>query len=361
MKFRLIILLVAIPFLSYTQEGEIDYAAELAKLELELDSGGIFSLIDSVLNLDFTPPSELHLRFGYNSSVLTAGRDFGLNQHGLTPGITFYHKSGVFSDLTAFWNSEADPKYNLTMASIGYMGTLKKNWNYTFSFEKWFYNESNSTTSNGQPTNNIGTSLGYDIKWLSTSIDYSYLFGDSDAHRIIGSMTGRIYFKNVWFFDYLSIYPTASILFGNNNITVFFDRDLIDDFETTQYIAQNFLNDEDYRMTIRSLLTVQENDAINSILANQRFGRLAKIELIKQIIFNNEDTASYTLSLLDTEDNVFGLMNYGFSLPILLSKGKWSTMISYNYSIPVSLPGDEIEYDPVGFFSASLSYRIPFR
>ena len=193
-RVHILILLLLLSLPSIAQEDSIDYAAELAKLELELDSIGIFSLFDSVLALDFKPPSEMNARFGYNSSVINAGRDFGIDQHGLTPGLSFYHRSGFFADATGFWNSEADPKYNLTMVSAGYLGNFSPKWSYSAGYERWIYNKNttDSISVSYSFENSLSASASYDVtKWLTTGVDYSYLFGEETAHRIIGSVSGR--------------------------------------------------------------------------------------------------------------------------------------------------------------------------
>ena len=57
----------------------------------------------------------------------------------------------------------------------------------------------------------------------------------------------------------------------------------------------------------------------------------------------------------------FGLMSVNFSLPVSFTIKNLSIMLSYSYSIPIALPGEEFELDPIGYFGTTLSYRIPFK
>src|SRR5688572_27933673 len=57
------------------------------------DSLNIFNLIDSLLTLEENViNSQLGLRWNYNSNVLYAGQTLGINNFGLSPGVSFYHK-----------------------------------------------------------------------------------------------------------------------------------------------------------------------------------------------------------------------------------------------------------------------------
>lgn len=49
------------------------------------------------------------MRMGYNSNVVAASRTLGFNQFGVAPGISFYHKWGLYADYTGIeqriWSS----------------------------------------------------------------------------------------------------------------------------------------------------------------------------------------------------------------------------------------------------------------
>ena len=344
-----------------SENDSIDYAAEIAMLEAELDSFGIFSLIDSVLLAEYKPPSEFNIRFGYNSNVVNAGRNYGLNQHGLTPGISFYHSKGWFADVTGFWNSEFDPKYNLTMISGGYMGLLGNKLSYTISAEKWFYHYNQSSEITSLPSNSVGASASYDLKYLYAGLDYTYMFGNGDAHRLIGSLTGNIKIPAFWKIKSITFMPGFSTLFGNEEVVIQFNGDLIDELKSNEYLKQN-LQSEDFQTFLGNVeFSQQEQLTLNFIQRNDRLSERQKRSRTILIYLQNEEILTYLYGLLDQESNSYGIMNYSFSLPVSISFGKFSTLLSYSYSIPVKLPGETIELDPIGFFSLTFSYRIPLR
>ena len=293
--------------------------------EFNSDSASIFSLIDSLLETDFRF-SMLALRSGYTSEILNAGRDFGVEQYGLMGGFSYYHRSGLFGDLTAYWNSDVEPKINPIATTLGYMGSAGKWLTYFFSYDHYFYiseNHEDSIEDIYSPISNALNGSAYaNIKFITTGVDYSFLFGDETAHRIRGTLYARINIKKVPLFDRISIYPTASILAGNQNI---------------YYITTNY-------------------QLINSITESiKKYGRKKASQFYQQY----EDLI-YEQVFEEEVDNVFGILNYGLSLPVYMYIKNFSLSLAYYHNFPQALPGEQITYDPNGYFSISLIYNIPF-
>jgi hypothetical protein len=266
----------------------------------------------------------MSLRIGYISDILNAGRDFGVNQFGLAGGASYYHKSGLFGDLNAYWNSEVEPEINPISTSIGYMGSSGKWLSYFLSYDHYFYSKIDDPEIEVYYpiTNALNGSAYADIMFFTTGIDYSFLFGDEKAHRFRGSIYVPINIKKVPIFDRISIFPTASILAGNQNIYT---------------ISVNY-------QLLSSLTTIYQT------VGKRKFSRLYDKyqDQIEENIYQEE------------VENVFGIMNYGLSLPVYLYINNFSFALAYYHNFPQSLPGESIEYEPNGYFSISLIYNIPF-
>ena len=314
----------------------IDYSilSEDSLLLDELGSLSIFDLLDSILNTDFRK-SQLAFRIGFTSDVVNAGRDLGANQQGLTPGISYYHKLGFYASAMGYWNSQFDPKYNLTVLSAGYFGIIKDKLTYSGSYERTIYHESNNEDDividdiSNPFTNNFGLGLSYDFKYLYSGFDYSLLFGDDVTHRLRWSITGYLKKKNFLFFDYVLFTPDFSLLFGREDIV----------------LATFDLGEQ-----------VRQTDEI------QLFRDLASLGYTRQTFrsLSRAEKADILRFLVAPEASVFGLMNYGFSFPLSFRKGPWSYTMSYNYNIPVELPGEEISLSSSGYFGTSLTYYLGF-
>ena len=350
-----------------TQEKDtLSYAEQLALLEAELDSMSIFNLIDSLFDYEITPSSELNLRFGFTSSVTSAGRDYDLNQQGYAPGIAYYHKKGLYLDLSGYWSSDVSPQYNPTILGIGYLGQFNQKLTYSLDYEKWFFNPQD--TSLNPLTNSVGASVSYDFNIGYVNVDYAYLFGEESSNRLIGNLTGNINFGKWWVFNSVSIYPTATILFGDGNVTLLrITQQTLRDAIANRILAiDSFdnLTTEETRTLRNLILTASENSIIsererNTLIRKTVTGEplteedLASLSLVANGIYRQERYI---------DESKFGLLSYAFSIPLALSSDRLSFLLSYTYSIPVELPGESlIELDPIGYFGISVSYRIPFK
>ena len=339
-------------------QDDIDYAAELAKLEAELDSLSIFTLIDSVLQATYTPPTDLIFRFGYSSNMVNAGRNYGIDQYGLTPGVSFYHKSGFYADYSGYWNSAYDPKYTVSMLSAGYLGSVKNKLTYSANYERWLYNPDHTELADGFK-NNLGGYLSYNFNHLYVGLDYSYLFNQNkSANRLIGSISGQFSFKDVWIFDRISILPTIATVYGNDDVTIYYDGSLVDDFRSDLLLNDQF-DGADFRAFLQTVqLTPEEEATIATIQSAPRLGERMKRKLIMDVYLSNADVQAYLYDLLDQVENQYGIMSYNFTLPVSLSIKNWSLMISYTYALPQTLPGETYNLDPIDFISTTISYRF---
>lgn len=308
--------------------------------ELMSDSLSLIKLIDSLINLP-EPSSYLSARISYTSDIAYAGRNFGVNQYGFSSGLSYYHKSGIYGDVTGYWNSNSEPKYNPTILSLGYLGYLGKNISYMTYYDHYFYQkpEENDLAVSSYPlTNSVSTSGYYDLKYLSLGADYSFLFGEETAHRVRANIIGRFRWYKKGIFDRISFSPGVSMLAGNQNIYT---------------ISQS------YQFTISS-------DEFKQILID-KYGydnlvwlKARRPRLYQRLITREALNYAYLVEEQDI-DNVFGIMNYSVSVPLYLTINKLTFAISYNVNFPVSLPGENIKYDPNSYFNVSLLYDIFFK
>ena len=68
-----------------------------------------------------------------------------------------------------------------------------------------------------------------------------------------------------------------------------------------------------------------------------------------------------SLGLVETNKNVFGIMNYAFSVPLTVTHKNWSFSFTYTYNIPKALPGEPLTISESSYLSGSLTYFINFK
>ncbi|HAC24445.1 MAG TPA: hypothetical protein DCE81_05975 [Cytophagales bacterium] len=67
------------------------------------------------------------------------------------------------------------------------------------------------------------------------------------------------------------------------------------------------------------------------------------------------------LPLYYSETNqVYGVMNYAFNLPVSLTMRNWTVMVNYAYNIPKQLPGETFDLTNSGFLSATVFRQFNF-
>lgn len=261
--------------------------------------------MDSLLSLESKLPNQLALRVGYNSNVLSAGRTLGIENFGLSTGASFYHRSGLFADVTGFYSRDFTPNYYLTTLSAGFMKDISKKLSFISTYDRYQYHFDNTLPLR----NALTASTLFEHRWLALNITYAFYFGDRFAHRILPGISFIIEKRKMLSLDRINIMPSFNALFGNEPVT------------TLEYTQPT---------TIR--------EALNNIrLYGSRFGVVEK-----------------------TRD-VFGWMNYAFTVPVSMRKDRWTLNVSYTYNIPKALEGEVIIIPESTFLAGSLLYLIDFQ
>ena len=271
------------------------------------DSLYIFNLLDSMLSAEpeTTESSQLAIRLAYNSNIVSTGRTIGIDKFGLSAGASYFHKSGLYADVSGYWSTEYDPDYYLTIASVGYMISPVKRWSLLAEYSRFIYTDTGPDIVIPY-TNNIGVSNFFNFKPLVLRLDYYFFFGKKNAHRILPGLGLNFEKRNWKGVDRILFYPYTNILFGTEVITEYFPY------------------------------------------ATTRIGVLYRVRNGLPLYYTKDKT-------------VFGDMNYSFSAPLSIALNNWNFLVSYTYNIPKALPGEELGLTNSGFLSATVTRYIGFR
>ena len=290
-------------------QGALLASVDSTELELtieDLDTLSLFQLIDSLLEMESIRSSQFSLHIGYISEVSNAGRTLDIKQYGFNPGISYFHKSGAYADVTGFWNSDLDPHYDLTLVSVGYIGFLSPKLSYSLSYDHSFFTDNEIDLDFPDwvvdmllppvLNNSFSGGLVLDFGPIETAVDYSWLFNEESAHRARWRINGDLK-KYGWLgMDKISLRPAFETLFGNADVI--------------------------------------------------------------SVTFSREAFIQKRFPYLIASDNEFGLMNYRFRMPLAVAKAPFQLIVEYNYNIPVALPGEDFEYPNNSFFSIDLYYNF---
>jgi hypothetical protein len=240
---------------------------------------------------------------GYNSNVLSAGRTLGIENFGLSSGLSYYHKSGFYADASGFWSKDFDPSYYLTVASLGYMHSFSRKFSFMAGYDRYFYNLPKQDAYVPYK-NTLSVTPILELKPVMLSVNYSFYFGDTYAHRIMPSISLVLAKKKLAKIDRVAISPSFYMLMGNETLTE---------------------------------IEIDGPSLVNLIRYGSRY------------------------RIIETNKNVFGIMNYAFSVPLSVSHKQWGFSFVYTYSIPKALPGEPLTISESSYLSGSVIYFIKLK
>jgi hypothetical protein len=281
--------------------------AEMDSILNSSDSTSILDLIDSIL---LAPSSSLGSQFairgGYNNNIIANGSS-SVRQYGLTLGAAFYHKSGVYADVSSYYSEQYKPSVYLTVASAGYIGLINKYWSVMAEYDHYFYTPAKADDDVYTPyTNNLYLSNYFKIKRFVFRFDYNMYFGQFVSHRFTPGV-GLNLSKKKWLgMDRITFLPSASLWYGSDTVT--------------EYVP-NFSTPKE-----RLLLLLQRKPR-----------------------FRTEDRT------------VWGIVNYSLSFPVSFLYKNWSLLASYTINFQQGLPGESVTSNRVGYTSVSLIKYFDFR
>ncbi len=309
---RLKLLTVIITLIYSTANAQVaDSSYFTSKINEELtstDSLHIFLMLDSLMQAADFPKleseSQLGLRTGYNSNITATGRPFAFGNYGLSGGLTYLHKSGLFGDVSSYYSNQYKPSLFLTTTTVGYLLSTKKNLSLSTEYSHYFYNLTD--TAYVAYTNSAGMTGFFNKKYFNLRLDYTLYFGSKTGHRLNPSIGLTFRKNNILGSSRLLFYPMISVLLGVETIS-----------------------------TYKAYTT-------------------NRLQIIYRI--------RHGLPLFyEQKKNVSGIMNYSLTLPVSITFKTWILAISYTYNIPKSLAGETLTLTSGGYFAGSVTKYLNFK
>ena len=185
--------------------------------------------------------NQFRFKTGYLSKVVFVGRNFGVNQFGIAPGVTYHHRSGVNLEYEGNYWSEMDNRYALTNAGLYYEKSFSDNFYLSSGYWRSFFHSSDRDER--KMLNNYFTLEG---GWFNTlgSLGASYYFvsGTEQAHRLDLNLSKSIDFYAILGADRLSLEPAFTFMFSTANYLLFLDD--LPDAEVSNPMAFKIANYE---------------------------------------------------------------------------------------------------------------------
>jgi hypothetical protein len=242
----------------------------------------------------------LYFSVNYNSDTYFSGRDINVDQYNIVPQITYMHSKGFYASLSGIYYSEFEPNWDVTTATAGYGKSLgkKKSWQYYASYSYYFY--SNDIDNLYHSTLNGGVGINNKKRTLGTQLSGAYYFGDEVTYQfVLRSYANFKLLKNKK--QYLRFRPQFSIVTGTQ-------------------------------------------------IVDLSGGSIQKAILSKEAVTTQD---------VYLEENVFGLINTQFNIPLQYTVGSFDFELGFNYNIPSEL-GNETDLKNTSFFNFGVAYLMAF-
>ncbi len=140
--------------------------------------------------LETTKPKHfLYTSLNFNSNTYFAGRAGVKSQINLSPQITYLHTNGFWGGVSGLYLDNEDPKWDVTILSTGYGKKVNnsRTLRLSGSYARYFFSQSDEAAF--ENVLDIGINARTKNKFIGTSLNFSYLFGEETSLQA----TSRIY------------------------------------------------------------------------------------------------------------------------------------------------------------------------
>jgi hypothetical protein len=279
-KAVIIMLLISIP--AFPQEESVDllldeflFGRNLQDSLLEafiINEADINELLDAIKDYKY-----IYANSEFENKTFFSGQDLGIDQFNIASQVFFQGAKGLNIGLAGIIYSGFKPKYNTTIASVGYNNRLSflRGGSIRTSYNRFFFAKVDSIEENAFNSSvNLGAT--YHLKNIGTSIDFYILLGSDPSSQFSWDIFSDFTILRLGLFNRLKFTPEISLYLGNETVV------------TSQYITLPRFSGEIY-----------------------------------------------------SEKSTFGLRNSVLRLPISLSLKNFDVRAGYNFNFPRIPGGDD--------------------
>lgn len=218
-------LLISVFLLSFyfvNAQVEISEEEELINELFNTEVIDLQNIIEALYN-----HKAIYAAVNYTNKTYFAGRELRrlngevVDQISITPQLFYISSKGLILGASGLYLSELDPKWDTSILTVGFGKTIGKNFNmrYETTYSRYFY---------GKEYDNISRN-SFDARFLvfsedrmiGTEIEFSYLFGESEAFSASIGLIGNIKLLKFNKHSTLSFQPQFTFYVGEENIELY--------------------------------------------------------------------------------------------------------------------------------------------
>lgn len=210
--FSFFILVFCWSSLSLAQNPESEEPSDIDEL---LDELFVVDTLAVLQAYDDLKGGFLYASISFDEQAYFSGRDFDIDQFGLTPSLTYLSSGGTYLFAGGSYYSELDPAWDLFALGGGQFWSLgtEKQWSVSASYTHSFLGED----SEGLNTHRLSSSVSYKLDPLQLNVAGGYLFGADPSYYLTSSITYETTLAQIGTFK-LTFEPNLYLLFSQQNI-----------------------------------------------------------------------------------------------------------------------------------------------
>jgi len=181
--------------------------------------------INDLLNA-FTSYKYIYASSEFENKTYFSGQDLGINQYNIANQIFYQGPGGLNLGVSGILYSGFIPRYNTTIASVGYNNRIKNlpGGSLRASYNRFFFAEVDSIEENAF-NSSVNAGATYRLKYIGTSVDFSLLLGNDPSVQFSWDLFTDITILQIGLFNKLKFSPELSLFLGNETVV------------TSQYIS----------------------------------------------------------------------------------------------------------------------------
>jgi len=186
-----------------------------------INEADIDDLLDVINNFKF-----IYLRSEFENKTFFSGQDLGIDQYNIANQVFYQGPKGLNLGVAGVLYSGFKPKYNTTIASIGYNKRISglPGASVRAAYNRFFFAKVDSIEENAF-NSSINLGVTYQLKNIGTSVDYYFLAGSDPSSQFLWDIFSDITILRIRLFNRLKFTPELSFYFGNETVV------------TSQYIS----------------------------------------------------------------------------------------------------------------------------
>ncbi len=174
--------------------------------------------INDLLNA-ITNSSYIYVRSEFENKTYFSGQDLGIKQYNIVNQAFYQGAKGLNIGVSGILYSGFKPKYNTTIASIGYNKRISSinGLSLKAAYNRFFFADIDSIAENSF-NSSINLGAAYQLKNIGTSVDFSFLMGNDPSAQFSWDLFSDLTIMKIGLFNRLKFSPEISFYFGNETV-----------------------------------------------------------------------------------------------------------------------------------------------